>query len=82
MVICTSLKCSSPWISIYVPYVITAQLKIEKNNPSRVFPGGPVVGILCLHCRGHGFHPWSGNKDPTSYPVQLNIKKRGREREL
>ena len=25
------------------------------------FPGGPVVGTLCFHCRGHGFDPWLGN---------------------
>ena len=23
------------------------------------FPGDPVVGTLCFHCRGHGFDPWS-----------------------
>ena len=22
---------------------------------------GPVVKTLYFHCRGHGFHPWSGN---------------------
>ena len=26
----------------------------------RDFPGGPVVKIPRFHCRGHGFHPWSG----------------------
>ena len=25
------------------------------------FPGGPVVGTLRFHCKGHGFDPWSGN---------------------
>ena len=25
------------------------------------FPGGPVVKTPCVHCRGHGFYPWSGN---------------------
>ena len=24
------------------------------------FPGGPVVKILCFHCRGDGSNPWSG----------------------
>ena len=24
-------------------------------------PGGPVAKILCSHCRGPGFDPWSGN---------------------
>ena len=27
----------------------------------RDFPGGPVVGTPCFHCRGRGFKPWSGN---------------------
>ena len=31
----------------------------------RDFPGGPVVRTPCFHCRGHGFHPWSGSEDPT-----------------
>lgn len=25
------------------------------------FPDGPVVIILCCHCRGHRLNPWSGN---------------------
>ena len=29
------------------------------------FPGPPVVKILLFQCRGHGFNPRSGNKDPT-----------------
>ena len=31
------------------------------NLTAREFPGGPVVRILCLHCKGHGFDPWSGS---------------------
>ena len=27
----------------------------------RDFPGGPVVKTPHSQCRGHGFHPWSGN---------------------
>ena len=26
------------------------------------FPGGPVVRAVHLHCREHGFHPWSRTK--------------------
>ena len=26
------------------------------------FPGGPAVKPACFHCRGRGFHPWSGTK--------------------
>ena len=25
------------------------------------FPGGPVVGTPCFHCRRHGFDPWFWN---------------------
>ena len=25
---------------------------------------------LCFQCRGHGFSPWLGNKDPTCRVVQ------------
>ena len=30
------------------------------------FPGGPVVKLSVLWCRGPGFDPWSGNEGPTS----------------
>ena len=40
------------------------------------FPGGRVVKTLCCQCRGHGFEPWSGNKDPTSHSVQSEKKKK------
>ena len=39
------------------------------------FPGGRVVKTLCCQRRGHGFEPWSGNKDPTSHLVQSEKKK-------
>ena len=29
-------------------------------SPSWDFPGGPVVKTPHFHCRGFGFHPWSG----------------------
>ena len=30
---------------------------LKKKNPLWDFPGGPVVGTLCFHCRGRGFNP-------------------------
>ena len=30
------------------------------------FPTGLLVETLSFHCRDLRFHPWSGNKDPTS----------------
>ena len=37
------------------------------------FPGGPVVKTLCFQCRGHGFDPWSWNKDPTCHAAWPEI---------
>ena len=34
---------------------------IEKPRRSREFSGSPVGQILCFHCQGHGFDPWSGS---------------------
>ena len=34
-----------------------------KNYIYKDFPGGPVAKTLPSQCRGHGFDPWSGNKD-------------------
>ena len=28
------------------------------------FPGGSAIKTPHFHCRGRGFHPWSGNQDP------------------
>ena len=28
---------------------------------NRVFPGSPAVRTPSFYCRGHRFHPWSGN---------------------
>ena len=36
----------------------------------RDFPGSPVVRTLGFHCRGHRFHPWSGNSDPACHVAQ------------
>jgi len=33
----------------------------SSSSSSRELPGGPVVQIPHFHCRGYGFHLWSGN---------------------
>ena len=40
------------------------------------FPGSPVVGTPCFHCRGQGFDPWSGNSDPTCHTAWPKRKKK------
>ena len=37
------------------------------------FPGGPVLKTPHFQCRGHRFHPWSGNRlpSPQSFLVPL-----------
>ena len=40
------------------------------------FPGGPVLGTPCFHCRRHRFYPWLGNEDPASHVVCPPGKKR------
>ena len=39
------------------------------------FPGGPVIKTPHFHCRGPGFHPWSGNQNPTYHMAQQRKKK-------
>ncbi|KAJ8789475.1 hypothetical protein J1605_022002 [Eschrichtius robustus] len=39
----------------------------------REFPGGPVVGTLRFHCRGHEFSPWSGKLWATDHYQPLRI---------
>ena len=39
------------------------------------FSGFPVVRTLHFRCRGHRFHPWSGNLGPTCYIAQAKQKK-------
>lgn len=38
----------------------------------RGFPGGPEVGKLPAG-RGHGFEPWSGNRDPTCHAITCTL---------
>ena len=39
----------------------TKEIITKINKTKSWFPGGPVVRILCSHCRGTGFDPWLGN---------------------
>ena len=55
-----------------------------KNDPNIIlsqydywdFPGGPVVKSLYFQCRGHRFHLWSGNQDPTVLTAKKFKKKK------
>ena len=46
------------------------------------FPGGPVFKTLCLHCRRHGFDPWSVTYDSTCHTPWPKKKKKITERNL
>ena len=50
----------------------------QNEDLKRDFPSSPVVKTPSLHCRRHGFDPWSGNENPTRHKAR---KKRERERE-
>ena len=39
-------------------------LKKKKKRNVRDFPSSLVFKTVCFHCRGHGFHPRSGKRDP------------------
>ena len=38
-----------------------------KKKKVGLFPGSPVVKILCFHGRGCGLDPWLGNSNPTCH---------------
>ena len=46
------------WI-VAIP-LLAERIKCLKSS-SGEFPGSPVAGTLPVHCRGHGFFPWSGH---------------------
>ena len=56
------------------------QTVFQNKNLKRDFPGSPVVKTSSLHCRRHGFDPWSGNKNPTCHKARE--KKKERERDM
>ena len=50
-----------------------------KQVPLRDFPGGLVIKTLQSQCKGHGFHPWAGNWNPTCdgvWPKKIKINAR------
>ena len=55
------------------------QTVFQNKNLKRDFPGSPVVKTSSLHCRRHGFDPWSGNKNPTCHKAREKKKERERE---
>ena len=44
------------WI-VAIP-LLAERIKCLKSS-SGEFPGSPVAGTLPVHCKGHGFFPWS-----------------------
>ena len=66
-------------MSISTPcYTVLITVLYNKSQSQVIlweFPGGLVVGILGSHCRGPGFNPWSGNRDPASCVARPKRKK-------
>ena len=50
--------------------------KATYKTPIWDFPGCPVVGTPCFHCRGHEFNTLLGNEDPTNYVAWPKKKKK------
>ena len=48
----------------------THQISLKDCAKFRDFPGGPVVETPCSQCRGHEFHPWSGNYEPAACEME------------
>ena len=64
-----ALRASFPW---------TLTLASEEGPPLYVknFPGSPEVKTQGLHCRGHGFDSWLGNKEIPHGSTALSKKKK------
>ena len=59
------------WCNIQIKGILWKERKKKRNKYLRGYLGGPVVRTLLFHCKGHGFYPWSGNKDLTCFGVSL-----------
>lgn len=49
--------CSSS-VPVFSPYILCSSSSSQED--SRGFPWWYGIQILCFHCRGRGFRPWSG----------------------
>ena len=57
-------KCIYLDVYVHVSMCVCNYVYIENTHRKRQrweFPRGSVVRILCFHCRGYEFDPWSGN---------------------
>ena len=59
------------WCNIQIKGILWKERKKKRNKYLRGHLGGPVVRTLLFHCKGHGFYPWSGNKDLACFGVSL-----------
>ena len=53
--------------------MINKQSQESNSDNLQGFPGGPVVRTLSFHCKGHKFHPRSGNQG-TKIPQAVQPK--------
>ena len=57
-----------------VPLQSSHSIKVISIELNWEFPGSPVVKTLVLPMQGHGFNPWSGDKDPMCHTARPKNK--------
>ena len=48
-------------ILIMTQHILPLLKAVHSRKKGKDLPGGLVVGTLCFHSQGPGFHPWSWN---------------------
>ena len=58
-------------VTVFTALPQMMEIRLIKNKHCRAFL---VVETLPFHCRGCGFSPWLGNKDPTCSKASITVK--------
>ena len=70
----------SSWIIWWTLNAITSALLIREKQGTSL--GVQWLGLLCFHCRGHRFDPWSGKSPQTASCSQKKEKEEETERDF